>query len=81
MAVPHVTGAAAFANAVLGLSGARLRDALMGAVDRVPALAGRTVTGGRLNVARLLSSSGPTGSSAEMCCSRRMRASCPAAGW
>ena len=37
------------------MSGARLRDALLGAVDRVPALAGRTVTGGRLNVARLLS--------------------------
>ena len=40
MAVPHVTGAAAFANAALGLSGARLRDALIGG-RRSRARAGR----------------------------------------
>jgi subtilisin family serine protease len=60
MAVPHVTGAAAFAGATLGLSGPALHDAILAAVDRVPALAGRTVTGGRLNVARLFIPANPT---------------------
>jgi hypothetical protein len=64
MAVPHVTGAAAFVNASLGLSGAALRTALFSAVDRVPALAGRTLTGGRLNVARLFVPADPTPSGA-----------------
>ena len=66
MAVPHVTAAAAFAHAARGFSGARLRDTLLAAADRVPALAGRTVTGGRLNLARLLSTTVPTGSAGEI---------------
>ena len=60
MAAPHVTGAAAFLNAISGMSGAQLRTALLDAVDPVPALTGRTVTGGRLNMARLLSAPPPT---------------------
>ena len=47
MATPHVTGAAALAHAITGKTGARLRDAILAAVDPIPALAGRTVTGGR----------------------------------
>ncbi len=54
MAVPHVTGAAALAHVITGKTGARLRDAILAAVDPVPALAGRTVTGGRLNLGRLV---------------------------
>jgi hypothetical protein len=66
MAVPHVTAAAAFAHAARGFSGARLRETLLAAADRVPALAGRTATGGRLNLARLLSTPVPTGSAGEI---------------
>lgn len=55
MAAPHVTGvavliAAAFPNATYG----ELRDRLMLSVDPVPALVGRTVTGGRVNAYRAL---------------------------
>ena len=56
MAAPHVTGAAALAHAITGKTGAQLRDAILAAVDPVPALAGRTVTGGRLNLGRLVAS-------------------------
>ena len=68
MAVPLVSGAAAFANLQLGLSGERLRDALLAAVDPAPALAGRSVTGGRLNMTRLVSAPAPvpTGASSEI---------------
>jgi hypothetical protein len=58
MAAPHVTGAAALAHAITGKTGARLRDAILAAVDPVPALAGRTVTGGRLNLGRVVSPPG-----------------------
>ena len=54
MAAPHVTGAAALAHVITGKTGAQLRDAILAAVDPVPALAGRTVTGGRLNLGRLV---------------------------
>jgi thermitase len=55
MAAPHVAGAAALLfsrspNAAV----ADVRQALLSSVDPVPALAGRTVTGGRLNAARAL---------------------------
>ena len=53
MAAPHVTGAAVLAHSLTGRTGAALRDAILAAVDPVPALAGRTVTGGRLNLGRL----------------------------
>jgi hypothetical protein len=56
-----VTGAAALGYALTGKTGADLRDAILASVDRIPALAGRTLTGGRLNLGRL---GPPTGSPA-----------------
>jgi subtilisin family serine protease len=55
MAAPHVAGAAAlaFAHRVGGTT-ASVRAALLGGVDRVSSLAGRTVTGGRLNAYAVL---------------------------
>lgn len=53
MAAPHVAGAVALvAAAEPSLSAAELRDRIVSTVDPVPALAGRVVTGGRLNVRR-----------------------------
>jgi hypothetical protein len=63
MAAPHVTGAAVLAHAITGKTGAQLRDAILAAVDPVPALAGRTVTGGRLNLGRLVPPTGGPSSS------------------
>jgi len=52
MASPEVAGAAALLLARNpSLTVAQLRDALISTVTPVPALAGRTVTGGRINVA------------------------------
>ncbi|MFQ5719424.1 MAG: choice-of-anchor D domain-containing protein [Acidobacteriota bacterium] len=50
MATPHVSGVAALIRSVgPGLDLPRLRAKLLAAVDPVPALDGRTVTGGRLD--------------------------------
>ena len=53
MATPHVAGAAAL---VLSRhpewTAQQVKDALLGSADPLPSLAGKTVTGGRLNVAR-----------------------------
>jgi subtilisin family serine protease/sugar lactone lactonase YvrE len=55
MATPMVVGALALLLAAEpGLSMDGLRARLAAAVDPVPALAGRTITGGRLNVFRML---------------------------
>ncbi len=55
MATPHVAGAAALVLAANPLAGvADLRYALLSEVDPVSALAGKTVTGGRLNLYRSL---------------------------
>jgi subtilisin family serine protease len=55
MAAPHVAGAAALLAAVFPAWGpADLKGALLGSVDPLPSLAGKTVTGGRLNAARAL---------------------------
>jgi subtilase family serine protease len=50
MATPHVSGAAALVLSMCDIDTATLRETLLGSVDHVPALAGLTVTGGRLNV-------------------------------
>mgnify|MGYP001559809248 CR=1 FL=1 len=57
MAAPHVSGAAALLAAEFPLlSPVELKNVLMGSVDPLPALAGLTVTGGRLNVNNALNS-------------------------
>ena len=51
MATPHVTGAAAlYASTHPGASAATIKAAILGSVAPTPSLAGKTVTGGRLNV-------------------------------
>jgi subtilisin family serine protease len=55
MAAPHVAGAAVLQLSLdPGLSAAELKRRLLGSVDRLPSLAGKTVSGGRLNAARAL---------------------------
>lgn len=61
MAAPHVAGAyALLAGAKAGLSIAEIRAAILGSTDTVPALVGKTVTSGRLNINGALSSLGLT---------------------
>jgi len=51
MAVPHVSGAAAvMLSQTPGLSVSQLKSRLLSSVDPVPALANKTVSGGRLNL-------------------------------
>ena len=51
MATPHVTGAAAlYAAAHPGATAAQIKSAILASVTATTSLAGRTVTGGRLNV-------------------------------
>jgi PKD repeat protein len=55
MAAPHVSGAAALALSLdPSLSTADLKRALLAGTDPVAALAGRSVSGGRLNASRTL---------------------------
>jgi subtilisin family serine protease len=54
MATPHVAGAAALVLSRCNLNTAALKANLMNNVDQIPSLAGRTVTGGRLNVDRAI---------------------------
>ncbi|MBK8476436.1 MAG: S8 family serine peptidase [Opitutaceae bacterium] len=75
MAAPHVSGAAALLKAAYPrLPGGELKTLLLASVDALPALVGKTATGGRLNVGQAiqstnhlvissgeLSSSGPLG--------------------
>jgi subtilisin family serine protease len=60
MATPHVTGAAAM---ILGknplLTPAQVKAILLDSVDPIPALDGRTLTGGRLNLRRALDQAAP----------------------
>jgi len=52
MATPHVSGAALLTMAACpSFNTATVRSAILNGVDRIAALSGRTVTGGRLNVA------------------------------
>jgi len=51
MATPHVTGAAAlYASTHPGATAAEIKAAILASVVPTPSLAGKTVTGGRLNV-------------------------------
>lgn len=60
MATPHVSGALALAMAEFpGESMDNLIDRLYASVDKLPSLAGRVATGGRLNLARLLGGAPP----------------------
>jgi subtilisin family serine protease len=56
MAAPHVSGVAALVLSVdPQLTAAALKQQLLASVDLLPSLAGRTVSGGRLNAARAVS--------------------------
>jgi hypothetical protein len=56
MAAPHVAGAAAlYAASHPGATASEIRSALLASAVPIPSLAGRTVTGGRLDVAALVS--------------------------
>ena len=62
MATPHVTGAIAlYAAAYPNATAAEIRAALLGSTTPTGSLSGRTVTGGRLNVADLLIDAEPPG--------------------
>ena len=59
MAAPMVSGAAALIFGLYpGVSVAEVKNSILGSVEPVGSLAGRTVTGGRLNVNRALGGSG-----------------------
>ena len=61
MAAPFVSGAAALYLAKNPQATAeQVRAALLGTVDRLPTLAGKTVTGGRLNIAGALGATAPS---------------------
>ncbi|HEV7615295.1 MAG TPA: S8 family serine peptidase [Solirubrobacterales bacterium] len=60
MAAPHVTGTAALLFSLRpGASVEAVRDALLAGVDSAPSLAGKTVTGGRLDAAAALAGLDP----------------------
>ncbi|HTL99979.1 MAG TPA: S8 family serine peptidase, partial [Candidatus Omnitrophota bacterium] len=55
MAAPHVTGALALLKSRFpGMGAATMKEVLLSATDRIPALSGLCVSGGRLNAARML---------------------------
>jgi alpha-tubulin suppressor-like RCC1 family protein/subtilisin family serine protease len=55
MATPHVSGTVALLKSLHpGFSASQLKQGLLGTVDAIPALSGKTTTGGRLNAARAL---------------------------
>ena len=56
MAAPHVSGAAVLVLSACNLNTASLKSTLLNNVDVIPALTGKTVTGGRLNVNRAIRS-------------------------
>jgi len=56
MATPHVSGAAALVLASCSRTASQLKAAILNNVDSVSSMAGRTVSGGRLNVNRAVRS-------------------------
>jgi subtilisin family serine protease len=59
MATPHVSGVAALAWSIApNATVSEVKAALLGGVDPIPALAGKTVTGGRLNAAETIARMG-----------------------
>jgi subtilisin family serine protease len=65
MATPHVSGAAALVlSRCSNTTTAALKTLLLNAVDPIPALSGKTITGGRLNAARAVESCGRAGNAA-----------------
>jgi subtilisin family serine protease len=61
MAAPFVTGAAAlYLSKFPQATADQVRAALLSTVDRLPTLAGKTVTGGRLNIANALGAAAPS---------------------
>ncbi|HEY3383832.1 MAG TPA: S8 family serine peptidase, partial [Vicinamibacterales bacterium] len=71
MATPHVSGAAALVLSACALDTTWVKTTILSTVDAVPALAGRTVTGGRLNVFSAINGcvappAAPTGLSASL---------------
>jgi subtilisin family serine protease len=64
MATPHVSGAAALLLSRCTANTAALKSLLLNNVDRIPALSGKTTTGGRLNVGLAIEACGPAGNTA-----------------
>ncbi|HME05731.1 MAG TPA: S8 family serine peptidase [Bryobacteraceae bacterium] len=60
MATPHVSGAAALLLSKCTLTTAEVKTAILNSVDPIASLAGKTVTGGRLNVFSALNYCGAT---------------------
>ncbi|GAC1419675.1 MAG: hypothetical protein NVSMB62_12650 [Acidobacteriaceae bacterium] len=60
MATPHVAGAAALILSTSTLNTAQLKSTILSSVDPVSGLAGRTVTGGRLNICKAIPGCGLT---------------------
>jgi subtilisin family serine protease len=54
MATPHVSGAAALILSRLALTTAQLKSQILSNVDPIASLAGKTATGGRLNVCKAI---------------------------
>ena len=64
MATPHVSGTVAlYASAFPQASAAEIRSAILGSEQPTSSLSGRTVTGGRLDVASALNAAPPVGMS------------------
>ena len=62
MATPHVTGAVAlYASAYSTASAASIRSAILGSARPTSSVSGKTVTGGRLDVAAALNATPPVG--------------------
>jgi subtilisin family serine protease len=66
MATPHVSGAAALLLSRCTLDTAGVKALLLNNVDQIPALSGKTVSGGRLNVGRAISACGRAGNISPM---------------